>query len=70
LAILLVLFALNVYSAEILGIHFAPDKDVQKPIVALYNAAERYIQLAIYSLTKDEFTEALIRSMSKIWGRA
>jgi phosphatidylserine/phosphatidylglycerophosphate/cardiolipin synthase-like enzyme len=53
------------FSAEILGIHFAPDKEVYKPIVALYDGAEKTIHLAIYSLTKDEFAEALIRAHNR-----
>lgn len=61
-AVLFLLLAFNVHAAEILGIHFAPDKEVYKPIVALYDNAEKSIHLAIYSLTKDEFAEALIRA--------
>jgi len=42
--ILLVLFTDNVFGIEILGIYFAPDKEVYKPIVALYDGAEKYIE--------------------------
>jgi hypothetical protein len=35
LIILLFLFALNVHAAEILGVYFAPDKDVYKAIIGL-----------------------------------
>lgn len=52
----------NVHAVEILGIYFAPDKNTDKPIIQLYDGAEKYIHLAIYSLTKDEFSEALIRA--------
>ena len=63
--ILLVFFTGNAFGIEILGIHFAPDKEVYKPIVALYDVAERTLHLAIYSLTKDEFTEALVRAFKR-----
>jgi len=59
---LLFLFTFSVHAVEILGVYFAPDKDADKPIIALYDGAEKYIHLAIYSLTKDEFAEALIRA--------
>lgn len=62
LIIVLIFLSLNTYSAEILGIHFAPDKNADKPIIQLYDSAKNYIHLAIYSLTKDEFAEALIRA--------
>ena len=60
--IFVVLFPLHAYCAEILGVYFAPDKEIYKPIIGLYDNAEKYIHLAIYSLTKDEFAEALIRA--------
>lgn len=58
----LYIFTFTSFSAEVLGVYFAPDKDAHQPIIALYDGAERYIHLAIYSLTKDEFAEALIRA--------
>jgi len=60
--VLLIFLSTNIYGAEILGVYFAPDKNADKPIIALYDGAEEYIHLAIYSLTKDEFAEALIRA--------
>ena len=60
--ILLVFFTGNAFGIEILGIHFAPDKQAHKPIITLYDGAEKYIYLAICSLTKDEFSEALVRA--------
>ena len=60
--VLLVFLAGNALGIEILGIYFAPDKNADKPIIALYDGAEKSIHLGIYSLTKDEFSEALIRS--------
>lgn len=59
---ILVGFICSSVAIEILGVYFAPDKDVYKPIIQLYDGAENYIHLAIYSLTKDEFAEALIRA--------
>jgi phosphatidylserine/phosphatidylglycerophosphate/cardiolipin synthase-like enzyme len=53
------------FAAEIVGIYFAPDKQAHKPIIALYDGAEKSIHLAIYSLTKDEFAEALIRAHNR-----
>jgi phosphatidylserine/phosphatidylglycerophosphate/cardiolipin synthase-like enzyme len=47
---------------KILGIYFPPYENSHKPIIQLYGNAEKYIHLAIYSLTKDEFAEALIRA--------
>jgi len=54
--------AFKSFSAEILGVYFSPDKCADKPIIQLYDGAEKYIHLAIYSLTKDEFAEALVRA--------
>jgi phosphatidylserine/phosphatidylglycerophosphate/cardiolipin synthase-like enzyme len=63
IVIFLILLSANIIrAAEILGIQFSPDKDADKPIIALYDGAEKYIHLAIYSLTKDEFSYALIRA--------
>jgi phosphatidylserine/phosphatidylglycerophosphate/cardiolipin synthase-like enzyme len=62
LIVFLILFCTNVYCAEILGIYFPPYKDAHMPIINLYDGAEKYIHLAIYSLTKDEFAEALTRA--------
>ena len=45
--VLFFLIALNVHSAEILGVYFSPDKSADKPIVQLYDNAEEYIYLAI-----------------------
>lgn len=53
------------FSAEILGVYFPPYKDSHLPIIKLYDDAEKYIHLAIYSLTKDEFSEALIRAHNR-----
>jgi phosphatidylserine/phosphatidylglycerophosphate/cardiolipin synthase-like enzyme len=47
---------------KILGVYFPPFEDSHKPIVDLYDGAEKSIHLAIYSLTKDEFAEVLIRA--------
>jgi phosphatidylserine/phosphatidylglycerophosphate/cardiolipin synthase-like enzyme len=52
-------------SGEILGVYFPPYKDSHLPIIKLYDSAEKYIHLAIYSLTKDEFAEALIRAKDR-----
>ena len=62
LGVFLVLFVINAFAAEILGVYFPPYKDSHVPIIKLYDSAEKYIHLAIYSLTKDEFTEALIKA--------
>ncbi len=62
---IIIIFLLSAYpsfSAEILGVYFAPDKSADKPIIQLYDSAEKSIHLAIYSLTKDEFAEALVRA--------
>ena len=50
---------------KILGTYFPPYGDSHKPIIALYDNAEKSIHLAIYSLTKDEFAEALIRAHNR-----
>lgn len=47
---------------KVLGVYFPPFEDSHKPIIQLYDDSEKYIHLAIYSLTKDEFSEALIRA--------
>lgn len=56
------LLVAETFSAEILGVYFPPYKDAHLPIIKLYDSAEKYIHIAIYSLTKDEFAEALIRA--------
>ena len=50
------------YCPKILGTHFPPYDDSHKPIISLYDNAEKYIHLAIYSLTRDEFADALVRA--------
>jgi phosphatidylserine/phosphatidylglycerophosphate/cardiolipin synthase-like enzyme len=62
LSIIILLLISNVYAAEILGIYFPPYENAHMPIINLYDGAEKYIHLAIYSLTKDEFAEALARA--------
>lgn len=59
---ILVSFICSSVAIEILGVYFPPYEDSHKPIIQLYDGAERYIHLAIYSLTNDEFAEALIRA--------
>ena len=54
-----------VFSAEIIGVYFPPYPDSYKPIVQLYDSAQRYIHLAIYSLTKDEIANALVSAHSR-----
>jgi phosphatidylserine/phosphatidylglycerophosphate/cardiolipin synthase-like enzyme len=60
LTVFVVLFTINAFAADILGVYFPPYKDSYLPIIKLYDSAEKYIHLAIYSLTKDEFADALI----------
>ena len=44
IVIFLILLSANIIrAAEILGIYFAPDKNADKPIIQLYDNAERYI---------------------------
>ena len=50
---------------RIVGIHFPPNEEASKPIITLYDNSEKYIHLAIYSLTKDDFAEALIRAQKR-----
>ena len=59
---ILVSFICSSVAIEILGVYFPPYEDSHKHIIQLYDGAERYIHLAIYSLTNDEFAEALIRA--------
>jgi len=53
-------FVYSAFATEILGVYFPPYKDAHIPIIKLYDNAEKYIHLSIYSLTKDEFAEAYI----------
>lgn len=62
ISIIFILLSFWAFSGEILGVYFAPDKNADKPIIKLYDNAEKYIHLAIYSLTKDEFSYALVRA--------
>lgn len=61
LAISLVL-SVSTLSAEIIGIHFPPGRDAHRPIIRLYDNAEKSIHLAIYALTKNDIAKALIRA--------
>ena len=65
LILIFVLLNAPAFSAEILGVYFPPCKDCHLPIIKLYGSAEKYIHLAIYSLTKDEFAEALIKAYNR-----
>jgi phosphatidylserine/phosphatidylglycerophosphate/cardiolipin synthase-like enzyme len=62
LTVIILLLTSSIYGAEILSIRFPPCEDCHMPIIRLYDGAEKYIHLAIYSLTKDEIAEALIRA--------
>jgi len=62
LLILIVLLVVGCSCPKILGVYYPPFEDSHKPIIQLYDGAEKYIHLAIYSLTKDEFALALIRA--------
>lgn len=62
LALFLTLLVAACSCPKILSIQFPPYEGSHKPIISLYDNAEKYIHLAIYSLTKDEFAEALIRA--------
>lgn len=42
------------FSAEILGTYFPPYEDSHKPIINLYDKAQKSIHLAIYSFTKGD----------------
>lgn len=48
--------------AEVLGIYFPPGKRAHRPIIRLYKNAQKSIHLAIYTLTKNDITRALIRA--------
>lgn len=60
LAVLITLLIPSTAVGEVLGVYFSPDQKSYLPIVNLYDKAQSYIHLAIYSLTKDEFAQALI----------
>lgn len=49
-------------SAEVLGIYFPPGKRAHRPIINLYKNAQKSIHLAIYTLTKNDITRALINA--------
>lgn len=59
--ILISLFlASKAFSAEIIGVYSPPSNNAHLSMIKLYDSAEKYIHLAIYSLTKHEIAEALI----------
>ena len=62
LSVLIIPLVAGCSSPKIFGIQFAPSEKAPEPIIALYDNSGKYIHLAIYSLTKDEFAEALIRA--------
>ena len=62
IAMFFLLWNFPAFAAEILGVYFPPYKDSHLPIIRLYDNAEKYIHLSIYSLTKNEFAEALIKA--------
>lgn len=60
--IIILLFITACCPARKITVYFPPYEGSHQPIVALYDGAEKSIHLAIYSLTKDEFAEALVRA--------
>lgn len=52
-------------AAEVVAIHFCPSDTCHDPIIELYDAAKTSIHLAIYSLTKDEIADALVRAHNR-----
>lgn len=62
LLLIIFLFLFGCSCPKVVGVYFPPYEGSHKPIIQLYDGAEKYIHLAIYSLTKDEFSEALIRA--------
>ncbi|MFQ6671865.1 MAG: phospholipase D-like domain-containing protein, partial [Candidatus Tectimicrobiota bacterium] len=48
--------------AEVLGVYFGPRQSIAKPLIALYDQAQRSIHVAVYVLTLDPYAGALIRA--------
>jgi phosphatidylserine/phosphatidylglycerophosphate/cardiolipin synthase-like enzyme len=47
---------------ENIEVYFAPAQDIHQHIIDRYDHAQKFIHVAIYSLTKNEFADALIRA--------
>lgn len=50
---------------ENIEVYFAPAPDIHQHIIDRYDHAQKSIHVAIYSLTKDEFADALIRAHNR-----
>ncbi len=51
--------------AEVLGVYFGPRQSIDKPLISLYDQAQRSIHVAMYTLTLDAYAETLIRAHAR-----
>lgn len=51
--------------AEVVGVYFGPRQSIDKPLISLYDQAQRSIHVAMYTLTLDAYAESLIRAHAR-----
>jgi phosphatidylserine/phosphatidylglycerophosphate/cardiolipin synthase-like enzyme len=51
--------------AEVVGVYFGPRQSIDKPLISLYDQAQRSIHVAMHTLTLDAYAESLIRAHAK-----
>ena len=48
--------------ADVLGVYFGPRQSIDKPLIAIFDNAQRSIHVAMFSFTLDSYADALIRA--------
>ncbi len=48
--------------ADVLGVYFGPRQSIDKPLIAIFDNAQRSIHVAMFSFTLDSYADALIHA--------
>ncbi len=48
--------------ADVLGVYFGPRQSIDKPLIAIFDNAQRSIHVAMFSFTLDSYANALIHA--------
>ncbi|MCH7921987.1 MAG: phospholipase D family protein [Nitrospinae bacterium] len=48
--------------ADVLSVYFGPRQSIDKPLIAIFDNAQRSIHVAMFSFTLDSYADALIRA--------
>ncbi len=51
--------------ADVLGVYFGPRQSIDKPLIAIFDNAQRSIHVAMFSFTLDSYADALIRTQGR-----